>query len=171
MGSLTPEKYLTGYCQAADSRFSMKKAIPSQLAVSGRFLIALTKPVFTMKIKTLQSLHLYLGCAFAPLLIFFAVSGIWQMFNLQKPAQGQKASILTYLSTIHTGHGLKTGEIQTLSSPIMKWVAVAMAVSLVFTIVLGIFMAFKFGRQKTAGMCLLGGTVVPVLLVLLAIFR
>ena len=28
--------------------------------------------------KTLRTLHLYLGCIFAPILIFFAVSGLWQ---------------------------------------------------------------------------------------------
>ena len=32
--------------------------------------------------KRLRQLHLYLGCVFAPVLIFFAVTGSWQLFSL-----------------------------------------------------------------------------------------
>src|SRR5688572_28393334 len=32
--------------------------------------------------KKLRSLHLYLGCVFAPMLLFFAMSGIWQSLGL-----------------------------------------------------------------------------------------
>ncbi|HXM32770.1 MAG TPA: hypothetical protein VN921_03880 [Chthoniobacterales bacterium] len=31
--------------------------------------------------KFLRTLHLFLGCLFAPMLIFFAVTGSWQLFN------------------------------------------------------------------------------------------
>ena len=52
--------------------------------------------------QKLRNLHLYLGCMFAPLLLFFAVSGIWQMV-------GTKGSrLLGLLSTIHTSRGLKS---------------------------------------------------------------
>lgn len=33
--------------------------------------------------KKLRSIHLYLGCIFAPLLLFFAVSGIWQVLGVE----------------------------------------------------------------------------------------
>lgn len=114
--------------------------------------------------KNLRSLHLYLGCIFAPMLLFFAVSGLWQTSGLHWSKGGGTAGVLTYLSTIHTGRGLK-GELKTLSSPLMEWFVVLMALSLIFTIILGIVMAFKFGRGRTAILCLLAGFLVPVALV------
>lgn len=115
--------------------------------------------------KKLRAIHLYLGCLFAPMLIFFAVSGLWQTFP-SKTLRDMK--VLAWLSTIHTGHGLKVG---TLSSVYMRGLVVVMAVSLIFTIVLGILMAFKFGHKRTAVYCLLGGIVVPAVFALLALIR
>ena len=51
----------------------------------------------------------------------------------------------------------------------MRWFVITMAISLIFTILLGIFMAFKFGHKRTAIGCLLGGIIIPVLLVLIAL--
>ncbi|MGO8837489.1 MAG: hypothetical protein ACLQAH_14295 [Limisphaerales bacterium] len=119
--------------------------------------------------KTLRQLHLYLGCIFAPMLMFFAVSGLWQMHLLPWPRKDAKSdSIFAWLSTIHTGHALKAG---TLSSSAMNWLVVAMALSLIFTIILGIMMAFRFGHQRIAAGCLLGGIVVPTILALVAFYR
>lgn len=53
----------------------------------------------------------------------------------------------------------------------MKWLVVAMAVSLIFTIILGVLMAVKFGHKRTAIYCLLGGITTPVILVLLALYK
>lgn len=111
--------------------------------------------------KILRALHLYLGCIFAPLLVFFSISGLWQTFNLQWTRPG-----LALLSSLHTGRGLKTGG--DLSSPVMKAVVAAMAFSLVLTVVLGIVMAFRFGHRRKALICLGAGVVVPVVLALVA---
>ena len=119
--------------------------------------------------KMLRMLHLYLGCIFAPLLIFFAVSGVWQTFNLRLDGQSGLARVLVQLSSIHTGHEMKLGH--SLSSPGMHWLVAAMAVSLIFTIVLGVVMAFKFGHQRIAAGCLLAGILTPLVLVLFALFR
>lgn len=120
-------------------------------------------------VKALRTLHLYLGCAFAPLLLFFALSGIWQRFGAQyglsealKPVQ----RTLMLLSTIHTGRGLKSGE--NLSSPAMNAMALAMAASLILTIVLGVVLAFRFGHRKVAILCLLGGALIPMAACILA---
>jgi len=119
--------------------------------------------------KTLHQLHLYLGCVFAPLLIFFAVSGLWQMHLLPWPGMDTKTNtVLAWLSTIHTSQALKAG---TLSSAYMRRLVVAMAFSLVFTILLGLIMAFRFGHKKIAAGCLLGGIAVPVVLALMAFYR
>src|ERR1043166_1068136 len=32
----------------------------------------------------LRTIHLYLGCTFAPMVLFFAISGFWQVLGLHK---------------------------------------------------------------------------------------
>ena len=108
--------------------------------------------------KALRSIHLYLGCLFAPLLVFFAISGIWQTIGLQ-------SDFLTRLSTIHTSHQLKSGG--GLSGGLLRIFVLIMAVSFVITTVLGVIMAFKHGGSRRAGACCLAlGVAVPVALVL-----
>jgi hypothetical protein len=114
--------------------------------------------------KTLRVLHLYLGCVFAPLLIFFALSGIWQRlqstWSLHLPRTLQNALFL--ISTVHTGRELKSGA--TLSSPAMTCLVLVMAGALILTIVLGVMIAFRLGHRKVALLCLVAGIMVPVLL-------
>jgi hypothetical protein len=109
--------------------------------------------------QKLRSIHLYLGCIFAPLLLFFAISGIWQTAGFRTPA-------LQLLSTIHTAARLKNGH--DLGSPMLKIFVILMAVSFVITTILGVVMALKYGRSRKAAVyCLSAGFIVPVVLVLL----
>lgn len=111
--------------------------------------------------QKLRSLHLYLGCLFAPLLLFFATSGIWQ-------ALGFNSKLLRKLSSIHTLAHWKDGS--SLASFPLRIFVVIMAVSFIFTIFLGIIMALKFGRsRKTAWYCLALGFAVPLALVMLRV--
>ena len=114
-------------------------------------------------VKTLRILHLYLGCIFAPMLVFFAVSGIWQQFGAHWGGANPSAlqSTLSLLSTLHTGRGLKSGA--NLSSWLTTTLVVAMATSFLLTIVLGVIMALRFGHKKTAIVCLLCGILLPIL--------
>ena len=112
---------------------------------------------------TIRRIHLYLGCIFAPLLIFFAVSGIWQTLHLQHDSYA-----LRLLSTVHMSHPLKTARHpDTLSSPTLQWTVIAMAVSLVVSVLLGVVMAFRFGHRATALICLALGFLFPFILVVL----
>jgi len=107
----------------------------------------------------LRSTHLYLGCVFAPLLLFFAVSGLWQML-------GAEPGFLQKLSTIHTGKAWKDGS--ELSSVPLKVVVAVMAVSFIVTTLLGVVMGLRFGgSRKAAFVCLACGILVPAVLVLL----
>jgi hypothetical protein len=117
--------------------------------------------------QKLRRVHLYLGCIFAPLLIFFSLSGIWQILDLQSVEKGAKPGILAYLSTLHTGDHLRAAGGATLSSPVFEGLNVVMALVLIATIVLGVVLAFKLGRSRNALICLGIGIVVPLLLVLL----
>jgi hypothetical protein len=109
--------------------------------------------------QKLRSIHLYLGCIFAPMLPFFAISGIWQTLGIRTP-------ILQWLSAIHTDARYKNGHEP--SGPALKVFVVIMAVSFVISIILGIFMAFKFTKsRKAAFYCLAPGVIIPAVLVLL----
>ena len=114
----------------------------------------------------LRRIHLYLGCFFAPMLLFFSVSGIWQVYGFQW-ADGP--NILTYLSTIHMGHQLffkDPAKAYTFTSPYLELFVVLMAVSLVISIILGVIMAFKFGRGTIALTSLAAGALIPLILII-----
>lgn len=113
--------------------------------------------------QKLRSLHLYLGCVFAPMLLFFAVSGIWQMFGLNN-----RSGLLAALSTLHTEHGLKRGT--SLSSPFTLLFVLLMAIAFIVTTILGIMMALKFGKSRRAAVyCLAAGIAIPIALVLIGL--
>jgi hypothetical protein len=109
--------------------------------------------------QKLRSIHLYLGCIFAPLLLFFAVSGIWQTLGLRSPFWRR-------LATIHTSHQLKSGE--GLSSLSLKVFVLIMTGSFIIMTILGIMMAVKYGRSRRAVYgCLAFGVACPLVLILL----
>jgi hypothetical protein len=114
--------------------------------------------------QKLRSLHLYLGCIFSPLLLFFAVSGIWQTLGIRTP-------LLRLVATIHTSHTLKSGG--SLSSYSLKVFVLIMTVSfIVMTVlgvtVLGVVMALKYGQNRRAVCgCVAFGVIFPLLLILI----
>jgi hypothetical protein len=115
----------------------------------------------------LRRIHLYLGCFFAPMLVFFSISGLWQVYGLQWV---NGPNILTYLSTIHMGHNLffkDPTKAYSFSSPYLEFFVALMAASLVISILLGVIMAFKFGRGTLALASLAAGVLVPLILIIL----
>lgn len=118
----------------------------------------------------LRQLHLYLGCIFTPLLVFFAISGLWQNYFFHYPhdhdTHPRLRQAAALLSSLHTGRGLKAADgPETLSSPVFRFLVTAMALSLLLTMVLGVVTAFRFGHRRVATVCLIAGVVVPVSLV------
>jgi hypothetical protein len=114
--------------------------------------------------QRLRSIHLYLGCMFAPLLLFFAVSGIWQTLGLQTT----HPRLLARLSTIHTAHSLKAGG--SLSSSFLKMFVLIMGMSFIVTTILGVVMAVKYGRNRRAAYCCLAfGVALPLAFVLIRV--
>lgn len=116
--------------------------------------------------KTLRQLHLYSGCIFAPLLIFFALSGIWQTLENSGMLSSRLPQPFRVLSTLHISKPPKVGP--SMSSPAMSILAIAMSVSLVFTLVLGVMIAFKMGHRKAALSCLVIGIITPAAFAVLA---
>ena len=116
----------------------------------------------------LRRLHLCLGCFFAPMLVFFTLSGLWQM---QHPVGKGGAWLAVQLSTIHTGRSLKADVLPSLSSPALRVLVVAMAVSLVVNVMLGLALAFRSSHRRVAAWSLFAGAVAPATLVIFVLWR
>jgi hypothetical protein len=111
--------------------------------------------------KTLRQLHLYLGCFFAPLIAFFALTGIMQTYRLNEAPkdQPQPPAWVKAMAMVHKNQNLARGE----PAGAMKFMTAVMGAALAATIVLGVILAFKFGRSRLAVIgCLVLGTVIPV---------
>ena len=123
-----------------------------------------TRTVKPAMMTRLRSLHLYLGCIFAPMLLLFAFTGIWQTLGIPK------TKWMSLLSSIHTSHKLKQGT--SLTNPLLICFIVLMAIAFILTTILGIMMAVKYGRNRRAAYyCLAFGVIFPLLLVLLGLVR
>jgi uncharacterized iron-regulated membrane protein len=117
--------------------------------------------------KFLRRLHLYLGCLFAPILIFFAVTGSWQIFNWhesEKAPGGYRApTALAMLSHIHKDAHIPPTR-RASPAPVRYFMFTA-ALGLVLTTVIGVIMAYRFSRQPlVATICLIAGIALPAVL-------
>ena len=122
--------------------------------------------------KTLRQLHLYLGCIFAPLILYFSLSGAWQMFRLNdipKDAPPSPARALFHaLSNPHTHSTLPGLNPKTESSSAFNWIAAAMALGMVVTTCIGLMLAFRYSRStRILAACVCAGLAVPILLLFL----
>jgi hypothetical protein len=116
----------------------------------------------------IRQLHLYLGCIFAPLLIFFAITGAWQTFQLhrsRKDGTYTAPRILHQFSSVHQFQEFPVHEGLVRQSHPFRWFVLAMALGFVVTAILGVVMAFKFTRERwIVWLCLVAGFILPVLL-------
>jgi hypothetical protein len=176
--------------------------------------------------KQIRQLHLYIGTFFAPSIIFFALTGAFQIFNFHEEHEGRPAiPVFEKLAEIHKDQRLpapskttapkpevarpaatpqspegmqqapaasqaqaekpaiaqgdmKQAAPQQRSSPPrpprrkrsepLKYFLVLMAISLISTTFLGIYMSFKYNRdQKVVWGLLILGTVLPIVLLYL----
>jgi hypothetical protein len=116
--------------------------------------------------RFLRTLRLYLGCLFAPMLIFFAVTGSWQLFNWHESKKDRSytaPAALAALSFVHKdAHipGTPGGQ----PTP-LRYFMLAAAAGLVATAVIGVVMAYRFSqRPMVATVSLLSGIALPVAL-------
>ena len=113
--------------------------------------------------KFLRSLHLYLGCLFAPTLVFFAVSGSWQLFNWHQSTKDRSyiaPRTLEILSYVHKESHVP-GTPARKPTP-LRYFLCAAAIGLVTSTVLGVIMAYRFSRRPlVATICLLAGIAAP----------
>ncbi len=117
----------------------------------------------------LRKIHLYLGCLFAPVLVFFVVSGCWQTFRLndaKKDGSYTPPALIKVLSAVHTHQSTVAGKGPS-SAPFRIFV-LAMTAAFLVTVILGVLMAFQVSKKNpwVVWLCLLIGIVFPILLLL-----
>jgi hypothetical protein len=123
-----------------------------------------TRAIKPALMTRLRSWHLYLGCIFAPMLLLFALTGIWQTLGIR----GTKW--MSVLSAIHTSRKTKNG--MGFSTPLLKVFIVMMSIAFIITTILGIIMAVKYGRnRRVAYYCLAFGIIFPLLLIVIQFIR
>lgn len=122
-----------------------------------------------MNIKVMRSIHLYLGCFFAPLLIFFLVSGCWQTFNFhhdsKSPDGFRSPELVKSLSSLHTEQSWKEKDEGGRASEPFKYLIILMSLGILATTVLGIVLAFKYVQAWIVWLCLFAGIGVPWFLI------
>jgi len=136
--------------------------------------------------RQIARFHLYLGCFFAPLIIFYALSGTWQTLNLHrstKDGRYQAPTVLVKMSEVHirqrwaslddqatTERRQKSDAIiSLLPRKVFAWLSALMGIGLAGTAVLGIILAFQRtqGRRRwLTSLLLASGCLVPVTLLI-----
>lgn len=116
--------------------------------------------------KFLRRLHLYLGCFFAPLLLFFILTGWYQTVTVdRRKGVGEAETFVERLRSVHVDQIYPTESAMGYSPRLFKWLVVTMAVALSVTVVLGIILAFRSIRQRWLVWLSLGlGLAFPVFL-------
>ncbi len=124
-----------------------------------------------MNIKAMRNIHLYLGVFFAPLLMFYLISGTLQTFNLHEASKSgdyKPPAIIKSISQVHKDQ--RWVDAQKVPKPSLPFqcLVVAMVLGLLTTTILGIVMAFKYTKPWVVWACLIFGFLIPVLFLWLA---
>ncbi len=117
--------------------------------------------------KFIRKLHLYLGVFFAPLLLFYIGSGLYQTVNparLKSPAEAE--SLVQKFRVVHTDQIYPGGgDVRRQSPKGFQALVMAMSLAMIVSTLLGLVLAFKFTRQRwPVWLALLLGTSAPILM-------
>jgi len=115
--------------------------------------------------KLLRRLHLYLGCFFTPLLLFFVATGWYQTFHINRNKRpGEAETWISRLTSIHKDQLYPAESASGYSTTLFKALIVIMSVALITTIVLGLVLALRTLRSAWVVWASLAlGILVPVL--------
>jgi hypothetical protein len=100
--------------------------------------------------RYLRRIHTYLGCFFAPLLLFYVLTGWYQtIYHDRLKSPGDAETLGEHLRTIHVDQIYPTThEFSHPSSPkLFQILVVIMAAALTVTVILGVVLAFKSIRK------------------------
>ena len=135
--------------------------------------------------KTIRRIHGWLGVLFAPSIILFALTGALQMFGLHETERGETPGFVAKIAMIHTH---QTDEIPVRKAPPpraaapkptapvqgekpstlpLKLFFLGMALSLIVSSALGVWIAFASKRDQKLHIGLfIAGVVLPIVLLL-----
>jgi len=119
--------------------------------------------------RLLRRVHLLLGCFFAPLLIYYMLSGLWQSYGLddrkKAQAEGGISAVFVSASAPHKHLTFPGASSKTSWSEPYRWFVAAMVAGLAVTLVLGIYIAFTTFRPWWGVALAIGlGIAFPILL-------
>ena len=114
--------------------------------------------------KLLRRLHLFLGCFFSPLLIFYVLTGCYQTVSLdRKKGLGEAENWLDRMQAVHVDQVYPTDSAAGFSPQVFQALVVLMSVALLVSVALGIFLAFRVLRHRWLIWLSLGlGVLVPI---------
>lgn len=114
--------------------------------------------------KLLRRLHLFLGCFFAPLLLFYLATGWYQTVTLRRnKGLGEADDLPSRLRSVHVDQIYPSDSANAYSPILFKILVVTMSIALILTLVLGVVLAFRSLRQRWLVWLSLGlGFLVPV---------
>jgi hypothetical protein len=134
--------------------------------------------------------HTYLGMILAPSIIFFALTGLLQIFSLHEAHDGYKPpALIEKLSAVHKDQIFEAKEHNAepagppepadaspqapprsmIGTYVLKWFFALVALGLGVSTVLGVWMGLKATLRRRTNLCLLGlGIVLPVVLTILS---
>ncbi len=118
--------------------------------------------------KFIRRAHLYLGCFFAPLLVFFILTGWYQTVVPNRVKSASEAETLWQkLRVVHSDQIYPSEqEFEKPSSPkLFQALVVVMSIAATLTVVLGLVLSFKLLKPVwPVVLCLVLGILLPVLL-------
>jgi hypothetical protein len=116
--------------------------------------------------KFLRRLHLYLGCFFAPMLLFYVATGWYQTVTIdRRKGLGEAETWVDRMRSVHVDQIYPADSAMGYSPKLFQLLVVLMSVALLVTIVLGVILAFRSIRQRWLVWLSLGlGIAVPALL-------
>ena len=114
--------------------------------------------------KLLRRLHLYLGCFFAPLLLFYVATGWYQSVTLRRNKNvGEAEDWLSKLRSVHVDQIYPAESANSYSPFLFRSLVVVMSIALIATTVLGLILAIRTIRPRSlVWLSLALGVIVPV---------
>ncbi|MBM3823594.1 MAG: hypothetical protein FJ404_12030 [Verrucomicrobia bacterium] len=118
-----------------------------------------------MNWKLARRVHLYLGCFFAPLLVFYVATGWYQTFNTNRNKSLAEAdSWVEKLASVHKDRVYPSAKATSYSTKFFEALVVVMSVAVLLTVGLGIALALKAGASRWPVLAaLILGVVMPIL--------
>lgn len=113
----------------------------------------------------LRRLHLYLGVFFAPMLLFFIVTGWYQTaYPDRRKSVFEASAVMDRLRAVHAEQTFPVPAANSYSTTAFRWLVYAMSAALIATLVLGLVLAFRTMKKKwLVWMMLLLGLAIPAL--------